>query len=160
MVTKKASWKVAMDLGMVLENNVLCGITCPAGKDGSSTAGAKASSTPCIFYLDHVCLHVSLCFSFCIYLDVIVAQGRCINLAQGAKRGSKQNTHSLPTPSMYHPDRPDHDHIATTPSSHRGPTRYHTTTLTTQVHPIVHNMPTTLEVSCEVMAAKMHLQIS
>ena len=44
---------VAMDLGMVLRIDMH--YICPAGKGGSSTAGAKASSTPC-FILCVPCL--------------------------------------------------------------------------------------------------------
>ena len=84
-------------------------------------------------------------FVFCIYSNAIVLLKQVHRLGPGRQKRFKANTHSLPTPSMYHPDRPDHDHIATTPSSHRGPTQDHSTTLTTHIRPIVHGTSTTLD---------------
>ena len=74
---------VAMDLGMVLRIDMH--YICPAGKGGSSTAGAKASSTPCLFYVSQVCLHViwfylsKHIFDCCLYAQAgasYVGQGR------------------------------------------------------------------------------------
>ena len=110
MLTKEASSMVAMDLGMVLVIDLH--YICPAGKSGSSMCPRFA------------CMSFGIiCRSIYLITVCMLKQVHPI-WTKSAQKKVRTTTYSLPTPSMYHPDRPDHDHIVTTPSSHWGPTQH------------------------------------